>query len=146
MLEDFPNADENTALSYTASVRNCCFYVCGFTPTRLAIEKNPKLPSTFHDSLTALQDCTTSSIIAQNLNATIAAARKALVHVESSAKVRKALKHSVGQYCDVVFKPNDKVFYKLTTNRRWQGPARTTVFEIDSKVILIKQGSVLRRV
>ena len=144
MFEDFPNADENTALSLLHLLGIVAFM---FVDSHLLDQPLKKIQSypTFHDSLPALQDCTTSSIIAQNLNA-IAAARKAFVHGENSAKVRKALKHSVRQYCDVVFKPNDKVFYQLTTNRRWQGSARTTVFEIDSKVILIKQGSVLRRV
>ena len=81
MLEDLPNADENTALQYTVSVRNCCLSVCGFTPAQLAIEQNPKLPSTFHDSLPTLEECTTSYIIVQRLN-DITAARKAFVHAK----------------------------------------------------------------
>ena len=118
MLEDLPNADENTALQYAVSVRNCSRYVRGFTPTQLAIGKNPKLQSTFHDSLPALEGYSTSYIIAQNLNAT-AAARKAFVRPKTSAKVRKTLKHPVRQYCDVAFKHKDNVFYKLTADRRW---------------------------
>ena len=72
------NTCKNTALQYAVSVRNCCLYVRGFTPAQLAIGQNPKLPSTFHDSLPVLEGCTTSSIIAQNLNV-IAAVRKAFV-------------------------------------------------------------------
>ena len=125
------------------SVRNCCLYLHGFPTAQLAIGQNPKLPSTFQTFLTALEGSATSSIIAQHLNA-IAAARKTFVHAETSAKVRKALKHPVRQYCDVVFKPKDNVFYKLPTDRQWQGPA--TVIGIDDKVILIKHGSVVRRV
>ena len=60
-------------------------HVRGFTPAQLAIGQNPKLQSTFHDSLPTLEGCTNSSIIAQNLNA-IAAARKAFVHAKTSAK------------------------------------------------------------
>ena len=60
-------------------------YVRGSTPAQLAIGQNPKLLSTFHDSLPTLEGCTNSSIIAQNLNA-IAAARKAFVHAKTSAK------------------------------------------------------------
>ena len=60
-------------------------YVRGFTPAQSAIGQNPKLQSTFHDSLPTLEGCTNSSIIAQNLNA-IAAARKAFVHAKTSAK------------------------------------------------------------
>ena len=80
------------------------------TVVQLNIGQNPKLPLAFHDSLPALDRCTTSSIIAQNLNV-IAAACKAFVHPETIAKVRKALKHPVRQYCDVLFKPNENVFY-----------------------------------
>ena len=122
MLEDLRNVDENTALQYAVSVRNCYLYVRAFTPAQLATGQNPKLPSTFHNSLPALEGYTTSSIIAKNLIA-IAAARKTFAHAETSAKVRKALRHPVRQYCDVVFKPNGNVFYKLPTDRRWQGPA-----------------------
>ena len=60
-------------------------YVCGSTPAQLPIAQNPKLLSTFHDSLPTLEGCTNSSIIAQNLNA-IAAARKAFVHAKTSGK------------------------------------------------------------
>ena len=93
-------------------------YVGGFTSAQLAIRQNRKLSLTFHNFLPALEGCITSSITAQNLTA-IAAARKAFVYGETSAKVRKALKHPVKQYFDVVFKPNDNVFYKLRTDRQW---------------------------
>ena len=49
MKTNLPNADENTALQYAVSARNCCFYVRAFTPAQLATEQNPKLPPTFHD-------------------------------------------------------------------------------------------------
>ena len=60
-------------------------YVSGFTTAQLAIGQNPKLQSTFHDSLPTLGGCTHSSIIAQNLNA-IAAAHKAFVCAKTRAK------------------------------------------------------------
>ena len=78
---------------------------------QLAIEENPKLQPTFHDSLPALKGCTTSSIIPQKLNA-IAAVHRVFVQTEISAKKTKALKHPARHYCDVMFKPNDNDFYK----------------------------------
>ena len=60
-------------------------HVRGFTPAQLAIGQNPKLLSTFRDSLPTLEGCTNSSIKAQNLNA-VAAARKAFVHAKTSGK------------------------------------------------------------
>lgn len=58
---------------------------------QLAIEQNPKLLPTFHDSLPALEGCTTSSIIPQKLNA-IAAVHIAFVQTEISAKKTKSFK------------------------------------------------------
>ena len=143
MLEETPEVDEDMILQYAVSIRNCCMYVRGFTPAQLAIGQNPKLPSTFHDDLPALEGVTTSSVIAEHLN-TIATARKAFVQAEISAKLRKALKHPVRPYADIIYKQGDQCFYKLPNERRWQGPA--TVVGVDGKVILIKHGSVLRRV
>ena len=106
-----PNVDKNKTFQHAVSVTNCCLYVPGFTPAQLAIGQNLKLPSTFHNSLPTLEGCTTSSIIAQNLN-DITTSHKTFVHTETSAKVKKALKHPVRQYCVVVFKHDDNVFYK----------------------------------
>ena len=116
MLEGLSN-DESMALLYAVSVRNGCLYVHGFTPVQLSTEQNPRVLSTFHYSLLALEGCTTSSIIVQSLNA-IAAAHKAFVQAETSAKEGKALKYPVRQYCDVVFKPNNNAFYKLPTDQQ----------------------------
>ena len=44
-----PKLDENVALNYAVSVKNCCLYVSGFTPSQLALGQNPKLSSPFHD-------------------------------------------------------------------------------------------------
>ena len=142
MLEGLSN-DESMALLYAVSVRNGCLYVHGFTPVQLSTEQNPRVLSTFHYSLLALEGCTTSSIIVQSLNA-IAAAHKAFVQAETSAKEGKALIYAVRKYCDVVFKPNNNAFYKLPTDPQWQGAA--TCIGIDSKIILIKHGSVLKHV
>ena len=109
MLEDFHNVHEETGRQYAV----CCIF--SSLLIQVAIRQNPRLPSTFQDSLPVLEGCTTSSTIAQDLNA-IAAAWKTSVHRETSAKVRKALKHSVRQYCDAVLKPNDNVFTKLPTD------------------------------
>lgn len=143
MLEGVSNVDESMALLYAVSVRNGCLYVHGFTPVQLSTEQNPRVLSTFHYSLLALEGCTTSSIIVQSLNA-IAAAHKAFVQAETSAKEGKALKYPVRQYCDVVFKPNNNDFYKLPTDRPLQGPA--TDIGINGEVIFIKHDSFLRRV
>lgn len=143
ILEDMPDVPEEVALQYAVAIRNCCMYVHGFTPAQLAIGQNPKLPSSINDHLPAREDTTTSSLIAQHLN-TIALARKAFTKAETSAKLRKALKHPVRQYADVVYQPGDRVYYKLSDDRRWQGEA--TVIGVDGKVVIVRHGSVIRRV
>ena len=111
--------DEDTVLQYAASVRSYGLYVLEFTPAQLAIGQNQKLSSIFYDSLSALEGCTTSSIAAQSLNAILAAFSKYLF---MQKPVQKSVRHPVRQYFDFVFKPKDNVFYKLPTDRRWQGP------------------------
>lgn len=54
--------------NYAVSVGNCCLHVKGFTPSQLAIEQNPKLPSGFHDDLPVLEGCTISPAIAKYSN------------------------------------------------------------------------------
>ena len=143
MLEDSPNLSDSLALQYAVSIRNCCMFINGFTPAQLAIGQNPKLPSALHDEQPALEGVTTSPIIAEHLNA-IATARKAFAQAEISSKLRKALKHPVREYADIFYQPGDSVYYKLPDDRRWQGPA--TVIGADGKVVMIRHGSVLRRV
>jgi len=143
MLEDTPNMSETMALQYAVSVRNCCMFVHGFTPAQLAIGRNPRLPSAISDEPPALEGSTSSSVIAEHLNA-IATARKAFIQAQTSAKLRKALNHPVREYADVKYQTGDNVYYKLPDDRRWQGPA--TVIGADGKVIMLRHGSVIRRV
>ena len=143
MLEDNPKLSESLALQYATSIRNTCMFVHGFTPAQLAIGQNPRLPSALHDDLPALEGVTTSPTIATHLNA-IASARKAFIHAETSSKLRKALQHPIREYCDRVYQYGDHVFYKLPDDRRWQGPA--TVIGVDGKVVMLRHGSVVRRV
>ena len=112
MLEDSPKLDEAIALHYAVLVRNCCLYVNGFTPSQLAIGQNPKLPSPFHDDLPVLEGCTTSPNIAKHLNALVNA-QKAFTQIETSCKLKKALKHPVCSYCDIKYAQANPVFYKL---------------------------------
>ncbi|XP_066921692.1 uncharacterized protein [Clytia hemisphaerica] len=143
MLEDNPKLSESLALQYATSIRNTCMFVHGFTPAQLAIGQNPRLPSALHDDLPALEGVTTSPTIATHLNA-IASARKAFIHAQTSSKLRKALQHPIREYCDRVYQYGDHVFYKLPDDRRWQGPA--AVIGVDGKVVMLRHGSVVRRV
>ena len=112
MLEDSPKLDKALALHYAVSVRNCSFYVNGFTPSQLVIGQNPKLTSPFHDDLPALEGCATSPTIAKHLNS-LANVWKAFTQIETSCKLKNALKHPVHSYCDIKYARDDSVFCKL---------------------------------
>ena len=121
MLEDLPQLSEETALQYAVSIRNCSMYVHGFTPAQLGIGQNPRLPSALSDGLPALEGETTSP-----------------------AKLKRALRKPIRSYCDASYNHGDNVFYKLPDQRRWQGLA--AVIGRDGKVVLIRHGSIYRRV
>ena len=118
-------------------------YVKGFIPSQLSIGQNPRLPSAFNDQLPALSESTTNPVVAEYLQ-NLSCARKAFVLAENSAKLRKALQKPVRSSCDAIYSTGDQVFYKLLKEKRWQGPA--TVIGQDSRVILLRHGSILRRV
>ena len=75
----------------------------------------PNLTSSFHDALPAFYWCNTSFIIAENVNNKLAACRFFLLS-KIGAKVRKTLKHQNRPCCNVLFKPNNNIFYKLYVN------------------------------
>ena len=118
-------------------------YVHGFTPAQLATGQNPRLPSAHPDGLPALEEETTSSVIAKHFN-TIASARKAVASAQTSAKLKRALREPIRSYWEAIYNHGDNVFYKLPDQRPWQGPA--AVIGRDGKVVLIRHGSIYRRV
>ena len=101
MLEDLLNLDERMSLQYCISLKNC-MYILGYTPAQIANGKTPKFPSVTQDELPALEGNTSSAVIAQHLNA-ISAARKAYIEADLSFKLRKALKHPVRPYSDIIY-------------------------------------------
>ena len=143
MLEDLPQLSHETALQYAVSIRNCSMYVHGFTPAQLAIGENPTLLSALSDGLPALEGETKSSVIVEHL-ITIASARKAFASAQTSAKLKRALRKPIKNYCYAIYSHGDNVFYKLPDQRRWQGPA--AVIGRDCKVVLIRHGSIYGRI
>ena len=78
MLEDLPNLDERMALQYCISVKKLLYVYSRIYPAQIAIGKTPKFPSATQDELSALDENTSSPIIAQHLNA-ISAVQKAYI-------------------------------------------------------------------
>ena len=113
MLEDQDTTKitEKMALNYAVAIRNTCMYINGFTPAQLVFGQSPRLPSNFTADLPALENVTTSPVIADHLNA-LAGARKAFATASNSAKLKKALLKPVRSYCDLTYQQGDKVLYK----------------------------------
>ena len=119
-------------------------HVCAwFYPAQLAIGQNARLLSALSDGLPALEGETTSPVIAEHLN-TIASAREAFASAQTSAELKRALRKPIRSYCDAIYNHGDNVFYKLSDQHRWQGPA--AVIGRDGKVVLIPHDSIYRRI
>ena len=119
-------------------------YIRGYTTAEIAIGKTPKFPSATQDEWPALEENTSSPVIAQHLNHlnAISAARKAYTEADLSSKLRKALKHPVRPYSDIIYWQNNTVYDKLPHENRWQGPA--IVIGQDNKVAIVKHGNIIR--
>jgi len=94
------NVEENSklklknALAWAINAENCLQMWNGFSSYQLVFGQNPNLPNVMVDQLPALEGTTNNDVFAAHVNA-LHSARRAYIEVESSSKVRKALKHKV---------------------------------------------------
>ena len=93
--------------------------------------------------LPALEGATCSETVAENLN-TLHDARRKYIELESSDKIRRALKHNVRTYADIHYSNGDLVYYKRADSERWHGPAK--IIGKDSQQYLLKHASSTIRV
>ena len=103
--------------------------------------KNPNYPNTFDDFLPALENKTSSQIVAENLNA-LHSARENFIKNEASSKLKLALKHQTRASGDVVYNTGDIVFSKRKDIPTWKGPG--TVIGQDGQQV--EHGSTYVRV
>ena len=82
-------------------------------------------------------------VIRENTNV-MHRAREAFVESESSERIRRALRHNIRTYSDEIYENGEVVYYRVKNYKGWKGPA--TVFGRDGQCILVKHGSVYRRV
>ena len=141
-IED-TKCDLQLAVSWAVSAKNSLKNVHGFSPNQLVFGKNPNFPNVCDDLLPALENKTTSEIVAQNLNA-LHFARQNYMKSESSSKIKQALKHQVRTFSDVIYNTGDIIYYKRKDNSSWSGPA--SVIGKDGQQVLVKHGSRYIRV
>ena len=70
--------------------------------------------------------------------------KKHILEVDLSSKLRKALKHPVRPYSDIIYRQNDTVYYKLPHENRWQESA--IVNGQDNKIVIVKHGNIIHHV
>ena len=123
------------ALSWALNAKNSLQNIYGFSPYQLVFGKNPNLPTVFNSKLPALEGISGSQLVADHLNA-LHAARQQMIKLESSEKLRRAMRAQTRTYNDVRYISGDEVFYKRDEETRWRGPGR--VIGQDGSKVLIK--------
>ena len=140
--KDDVKCDDETALAWAVSAKNCLQNVYGYSPNQLVMSQNVSLPSVIDDKPPALESHTSSDLIRINLN-DMHSARENFIKAESSEKIRRALLKNVRSYSEVHYQPGDKVYYKRRMRKGWSGPAR--VLGKEGNFVLIRQGAAFYR-
>lgn len=140
---DDTKCDLEMAVAWAVSAKNSLKNVHGYSPNQLVFGRNTNHPCAENDKLPALENKTSSQIVADNLN-TLHSARENYIKSESSEKLKRALKHNVRTHSETVFNTGNVVFYKRSRDKKWSGPA--TVIGSDNQQILLKHGSFTIRV
>lgn len=136
MREDNPEMDKKLILASCLTAKNSMAMNNGFTPIQLVTGVNPNLPSALSDDPPALEGVTSSRVFANRINAAHQA-RKAFVHADSSAKVKRALLKKISIRHEN-YQTGDRVFFKRTKDDKWHGVGK--VIGRDGKVIFVKHG------
>ena len=87
-MEDI-KCDLQLAVSLAVTLKNSLKNVHGFSPNQLVLGKNPNFPKVCDDLLPALENKTTSEIVAKNLIA-LHQDRQNYIKSESSSKMKQA--------------------------------------------------------
>ena len=98
-------------------------------------EKKPNLPNVLNNKLPALEEMHPSKIISNNPKA-MKDTQKALVHSESSEKLKRASRHNTRTCNNIKLFCGDNVYYKQNNSKRWKGPCK--VLRKDGQQVLIK--------
>ena len=120
-MEDI-KCDLQLAVSWAFSAKTSLKNVHGLSPNQLVFREKLNFTNVCDDLLSALENKTTSEIVAKNLNAPQQARQKYLKS-ESSSKMKQALKHQVRTYSEVIYNTGDLVYYNRKDNLNWKGPS-----------------------
>ena len=128
----------DVAVSWSICAKNSLANVNGYSPHQLVFGKNPILPSILHDKLPALENQCHSEIMRENLNA-MYSAKKNFVCLESSERLRRALRSKTRTHTGKIFQVGQSVYYKRPKcGNVWKGPGK--VIGVDGEVVMIRHG------
>ena len=138
----YPKTDIQILIAWACMAKNSLQMFNGFSSNQLVFGTNPKLPGVSTDSISALEDTTSSQTFANHLNV-LHAARRSFIESESEERIRRALRSKL-RVNEKTFSPGDLVYYKRECSDRWMGPGK--VLAQDGKVIFVRHGNSLVRV
>lgn len=138
----YPKTDIQVLIAWACMAKNSLQMFNGFSSNQLVFGTNPKLPGVSTDSISALEDTTSSQVFANHLNV-LHAARRSFIESESEERIRRALRSKL-RVNEKTFSPGDIVYYKRECSNRWMGPGK--VLAQDGKVIFVRHGNSLVRV
>ena len=129
------NCSIEVALCWAVNAKNSLHNIYGFSPYQLVFGRNPNLPTALQDKLPALEGMTESQLVAKHLNS-MHKAREEFIKLETSEKLRRALRAKTRTHNNIKYLPGEEVFFKREDERRWKGPGR--VIGQDGSKVLIK--------
>ena len=129
-----------TALAWSVCAKNCLQASHGFSPNMLVFGQNLQLPTITQAELPALNSLSSlkSDLVRKNLVA-LHAARENFIKAESSERIKRALRHQIRTYSEVLFSAGDKVYYKRRKDKKWRGPGK--VLGKEGNFVLIRHGA-----
>ena len=134
ILEDI-NCSLDIALAWAVNAKNTLHNIHGFSSHQLVFGCNPNLPTVLSDKLPALEGVTQSQCIADHLNS-LHKARQEFIRLESSERLRRALRSKVRTHNNIRYFQGEEVFYKREGEKTWRGSGK--VIGQDGSKVLVK--------
>ena len=130
------------AVCWAVSAKNSLANVSGYSPSQLALGRNPQLPSILSSKAPALEACRYQDVLYKNLKA-MTEARECFVKFEADERLKRALKKKTrSQVSEKLFEIGSKVYFERLG--QWRGPG--TIIGLENKDVLVKQGGTIYRV
>ena len=132
-----------TALAWAVAARNSLHNNHGFSPNQLVFSFNTNIPNIINDKPPALENITSSQVVANNLVA-LRKSREEFIKADANERIRRALSRNIRKTGDENIEIGCQVYYKRDSEDRWRGPAR--VIGKDGKVYILRHGGYIVRV